>query len=205
MSAETLTRIEVPGVAHLAEPFVDILHTNKVFGNVDTRPEYGTSGQVTDSELAFNTRKELFSLLNYRNTVLQKVQMSPDFLDLGTVSDPARVYTTDGLITERPGELLNINTGDCPAVVMWDAKNGSVLSLFHAGRQGVDGNIHVNIFDYLTDSRNYQVPKEDLKVHIAPSVHADSYYYPTISPKQLFDPRWQSFIEAKGGNFHIDL
>jgi copper oxidase (laccase) domain-containing protein len=187
---------------HIVEPFAEILYSDRNWGNVDTRPNFGA--QANDAEEGYHNRQELLRLINPGRYVLQKVQMKADFVDLSEISDPAGVYTTDGLIIDRPGIALGLNPADCNALTMYDAVRGSVLGLIHVGRQGADGDIHLKALEHITDSRWHQVPKEDLRIHFAPSVRHRSYHYPD-TPEQIYDPRWKGHIYRRKRLWHVDL
>ncbi len=126
-------------------------------------------------------------------------------MDLSDIDDDslAHVYETDGLFINRPSIAVGLNTADCNAITMYDSRHGSVLGLIHAGRQGVDGDIHLAALENMTV--RHGVAKEDIRMHFAPSVHEASYYYPSLPAEQLADPKWFRFIKFRDGNHHIDL
>jgi copper oxidase (laccase) domain-containing protein len=198
------------GVVRIVEPHAEILYGGIAVGNVDTRPQFGE-----DAEMALQTRRDFVGLLRPEHYVLQVVGLSSNFLDLGDIATEnlAHAYRTDGLIIDRPNVALGLNPADCNAVTMYDAAHGTAMGLIHVGRQGVDGiegsrndtgNIHLKALAVLTGK--YAVAKENVRIHFAPSIRADSYAYPSIDPKQLLDRRWQGFIEQReSGNYHMDL
>ena len=186
-------------VIHIVEPYAEIAYSGKALGNVDW-------SRFGDPDVSAENRQRLLDVLNPTKYVLQIVQMKPEFTDLSAMSDEEleETYLTDGLFIDRPGIALGLNPADCNAITMYDAARGSILGLIHGGRQGIEGQIHLAALEKLTDTG---VDKEDVRVHFAPSVRKESYYYPEqeMSAEQLADPRWRKFLELREGNYHIDL
>ncbi|HZL08191.1 MAG TPA: laccase domain-containing protein [Candidatus Dormibacteraeota bacterium] len=188
-----------PEVTHIVEAQAEIVYSGKALGNVDTRTQFG------DPEVALVNRQRLIDVLDPAHYVLQVVQLGPDFLDLSDIADEdlEPSYPTDGLFINRPNIALGLNTADCSAITMYDAREGGAMGLIHGGRQGVDGDIHLAALEHITGVRG--VPKEHLRLHFAPAIRAASYYYPELSAEQMADPKWKDFITLAHGNYHIDL
>lgn len=186
-------------VIHIVEPYAEIAYSGKALGNVDW-------SRFGDPAVSAGNRQRLLSVLNPAKYVLQIVQMKPEFTDLSDMGDDEleETYLTDGLFIDRPGIALGLNPADCNAITMYDASHGRILGLIHAGRQGVEGQIHLAALEKLIGKG---VDREDVRMHFAPSVRKDSYYYreQEISTEQLADPRWMKFLELRDGNYHIDL
>lgn len=195
MSCERLS-----GVVHIVEPQAEIAHADAAFGNVDTRAQFG------DPELSFQARQEFLAhTLRPKHYVLQAVKMRPEFTDLSGIATEnlASRYETDGLFIDRPEVAVGLNPADCNAITMFDAAQGRALGMIHAGRQGVAGDIHLKALEHLTGV--HAVPLEDVRIHFAPSVRADSYFFKSVSAEQLADPKWSGLIAQREGNYHIDL
>ncbi len=186
-----------PDIIHIAEPHAQVVYGGIEVGNVDSR--FGSAETVAEN------RSKLLSPMNPANYVLQIVQLGSEFVDLSGIrsEDLDDTYPTDGLFINRPGIALGLNPADCNAITMYDGREGRALGLIHAGRQGVDGDIHLAALDNLV--KEHKVAKEDVRMHFAPSIRKGSYYYPTIAAEQLADPRWQPFIDLRRGNYHLDL
>ncbi|HVV66802.1 MAG TPA: polyphenol oxidase family protein [Candidatus Saccharimonadales bacterium] len=184
-------------ITHIVEPYAEIAYSGKLLGNVDWS-RFGDPAQAAEN------RQKLIDTLHPAKYVLQIVQMGTEFTDLGGLADEelAETYKTDGLFIDRPGVALGLNPADCNAVTMYDAEAGSILGLIHAGRQGIKGEIHLAALEKILA---HGVKKPDVRVHMGPSVRQDSYYFDSIDPEQLADPAWKSFIERRGGKYHVDL
>lgn len=184
-------------IDHIVEPYAEIAYSNMLLGNVDWC-------RFGDPAVAARNRQKLIDTLHPSKYVLQIVQMKPEFTDLSGLADDelAETYETDGLFIDRPGVALGLNPADCNAITMYDAAAGSILGLIHAGRQGINGEIHLAGLEKINGSG---VAPEDVRVHFAPSVRRDSYYFDSIDPEQLADPKWKDFIDLQGENYHVDL
>lgn len=189
--------VSSPDVIHISEPYAQVVYGGVDVGNVDSR--FGSPESVAAN------RSRLLSHMNPARYVLQIVQLGSEFVDLSgaTDDDLEETYPTDGLFINRPGVALGLNPADCNAITMYDGREGRALGLIHAGRQGVDGDIHLAALENLVTG--HKVAKEDVRMHFAPSIRQASYYYPTIAAEQLADPRWQPFIDLRKSNYHLDL
>ncbi len=185
------------GIIHIVEPYLEIAYSGMEIGNLDTR--FGSAESVEEN------RRKLVRVLNPARHILMKLQLGPNFEDLCDAEDEdlEGIYSTDGLFINRPDIALEADTGDCNTIILGDAKHGGIIGVIHAGRQGVDGDIHLAALDNLV--KRHGVATGDVSMHFAPSVRKASHYYPTMDPEQLADPKWKKFIKFYEGNHHIDL
>lgn len=188
------------GVTQFEHGPLTIAYSGIDFGNVDVRPRFG------DPESAIVNQARLLRGFRASRFVLQEVRLRPQFEDLSGTPDEelSDRYQTDGLIIDRPGIALGLNPADCNSMTIFD-RNGGVAGLIHAGRQGVDGDIHLASLAHLVDK--HSIAREDIGIHFGPSIREESYYYPTegFSAEQLADPKWKTFIDKRAGSYHIDL
>jgi len=183
-----------------------------VQGNVDLRHQFGD-----DRESFRNRKRFLDATLDPDRYVLQVVQMGDGIEDLSGVNPSRRTiydqYPTDGLITDEPGVALGLNPADCNAVVIFGVRRanamkgrdaGQAIGVIHAGIPGIELGIHFKALALLTDAHGIRT--EDLRLHFAPAVRKESYYYPKLTDDRLNDPNWQDFIEhrEKTGS-HVDI
>lgn len=149
-------------------------------------------------------RARLLSPLNPDRFVIQIPRLGGDFVDLSPMdeADMEEEYSTDGLFVDRPGIALELHPADCIAMVLY-SEDSPVIGLMHAGRQGVDAGIHANAIAHMTGEHG--VPVDEIQVYFGPSISQDSYFYPYIPAEQLADPKWNKFIDKRGGNHHVDL
>lgn len=199
-------------VEHFNEEYAEIVYTAGMEeGNVDLRRKLGL--QNNDSEEALANRNALLqrTLGTASAYVLQVVQMGSDILDLSHIGNGelAPHYTCDGLIIDRPGVILGLNTADCFGITMHDARRGRAIGLIHAGRQGTQAGIHIDAMYKLID--NHDIRGEDIRFNFSPGVHAKSYsFYPDIPDDMAEDEGWNEYIEkveAESGEtrLHIDV
>jgi copper oxidase (laccase) domain-containing protein len=190
-------RVSSPEITHIIEPHAEIVYTGIAFGNVDFR--FGAEEDVLANQ------KRLEQTLMPEHYIMQKVKLKPEFLDLSDIptEELDNVYETDGLFIDRPRVALGLNPADCNAITMYDAVAGRAMGLIHAGRPGMDGGIHIAALDHLTGK--YAIPLADVRLHFAPSVRKESYFFPSINAEQLIDPKYQRYIELRQGNYYIDL
>ena len=85
---------------------------------------------------------------------------------------PAQPLVGDGLITDRPGLLLAVQTADCLPVILADAKRRAV-GVFHAGWRGTVKRI---VEKGVGEMRRWfgSLPR-DLKAGIGPGIHGCCY------------------------------
>jgi len=167
---------------------VTLLYSGTEFGNVDTRPEFA-------DPLAAERQEELWRCLKVSRLALQKVRMGRDFEDLSGIDDEDldEQFHVDGLIINRPGVALGLNTADCNAMTIYD-RSGGAVGLIHVGRQGVDGDIHLSSLAYLMD--RHSISSENIGVHFGPSIRKASYKFPAKIAGEVFaDPKWKQFMD----------
>lgn len=191
------------GIEHLVLPHAEIVYSAGLQnGNVDLRRQFGDP-----AEALANREQLLNDTLKPSAYVLQVVQMEDDIVDLSEIADEnlAPQYTCDGLIIDRPGVALGLNTADCFGLTMHDQKSGNALALIHAGRQGTQAGIHLKALYKLIDEHG--IPGEDLRIDFSPGVHASSYAFsPQVPAEMQEDEGWLPYIQERTeGTFHIDV
>ncbi len=108
----------------------------------------------------------------------------------------------DGLITATPGKGLEMHTGDCAAVVMYDPVNG-LLALPHIGRQGAELDIGPETITYLQGQ--YLTDPKNLLVYFGSSIAPESYTLTYLS-ETLRQEVWRPYIRETSPNcFETDF
>lgn len=184
------------GITVVENKVVEVAFSGKAVGNVDPR------FPADDFEA---NRAKLHQAIGIGKYTVQVCQLKADFIDLSTVAteDIEPAYCTDGMFINRDDVILGLNTADCSAIALFDTREPNAVGLIHAGRQGVAGDIHLAALEHLTGE--HDVPKEHVGMVFAPSIHQDSYFFPSLPAEQLADPKWRRFIELRAGNYHVDL
>jgi copper oxidase (laccase) domain-containing protein len=192
---------EQNGVTVVSCKTVELAFSGIVLGNVDYRFSEGEEVELC--------RKRLLAAVDAVDIpayTVQTVQMKPSYIDLhilGVQIDEIKPsYSTDGMFTKSSKVMLGLNTADCVAMAIFNAKAPSVLGLIHAGRQGVSGGIHLFALSHLMN--RYRVPVEDVGIIIAPSVGPNSYIFDGL-PNQLLDRRWEPHIENRNNLHHVNV
>lgn len=185
-----------PGVTVVRHPGVSIAYSGIEVGNTD--------GRFGEPEAVQSSRKKLLQALSPVRYIVQMPLGGSEFKDLSDIpeSELADEHPVDGLIIDRPGIALGLNTADCIAMAIYGPEN-SALGVIHAGRKGVEGGIHTSAVEYM--AARYDMAIGNIRIFFGPSIHQDSYFYPEISAEQLADPKWQSFIDHRDDSYHIDL
>ncbi|HVX48033.1 MAG TPA: polyphenol oxidase family protein [Candidatus Saccharimonadales bacterium] len=185
-----------PGVTEERHLGVSIVYSGIEHGNVGLR--FGEPEEVAAN------RARLVQSLSPVRYVIQRPVPGGDFLDLSDIptEELEDEYYTDGLFINRPNVALGVNPADCVAMAIY-GRDSQGLGVIHIGRQGVDGGIHETSVRHLIEA--YEVALDDVRAYFGPAISQDSYFYPKISAEQLADPKWNKFIDRRGGNYHIDL
>lgn len=184
------------GVTEVRHLNVSIVYAGKELGNVGW--PYGPPEEVADN------RARLVRSLSPVRYVAQKPVPGGDFMDLSDIptDELEEEYKIDGLFIDRPGVALGVNPADCVAMALY-GKDSTALGVIHVGRQGIDGNLHETSVRHLVEV--HEVELDNVRAFFSPAISQGSYFYPSISAEQLADPKWNKFIDRRGGNYHIDI
>lgn len=193
MSREAVLPAGVTMVNHLD---VSIVVSGTELGNMDLR--FGNAAQVAAN------RAKLVQCLSPVRYVVEKARHDGEFIELSDIPNDElqEDYRTDGMFIDRPGIALGTNPADCIAMALY-SKNTTALGVIHVGRRSVDAGIHETSIRHFVEA--HEVGIDGVRAYFGPSVRQESYFYPDISAEQLADPKWNKFIDRRGGNHHIDL
>lgn len=100
----------------------------------------------------------------------------------------ARLPSTDGLVTDRPGLAISIGMADCAPVVLYDPAR-SVIGVAHAGRRGVVLDVIGATVRAMADG--FGCDPRALRAGIGPCIAAESY---EIGPAEVAE------VEASFGD-----
>jgi len=194
-----MNKLERPdGIIVCSDELVEIAYSGVVLGN--TAPRLETIAGDAERNLS-----RLRGAVGLGQLALIKAQQMPEFTDLGGLSldDIESMYLTDGLFTDSSDVVLGVRPADCAVMVYHSANGENALGLIHGGTLGVDGDIHLAALEHMTS--HYSVAASDVRITFTPSIHAASYYFPSIRPEQLADERWMKHIDYREDVYHIDI
>lgn len=114
---------------------------------------------------------------------------------------PDAGITAEALMTNVSGLGLFLLTADCLPVVYHDPVHHAI-AIAHVGRKPTTLGLAAKVVREM--ERVYRSAPSDIRVHIGPGIHAESYVFETV--EQASDPAWQPFIEQDAfGKWHVDL
>ena len=136
--------------------------------------------------------------------------------DIGPVSKRIPLESIDGLITNRPGVMLQAFGADCPSVYLYDPIHRAI-GLCHSGRKGTQ--MHIADVMLRKMSQEFGTEASDVLAAVSPGICADCYdvddeVAEDFARNYLPDPvsgllRSQSILDPilikKTGRYHIDL
>lgn len=186
------------GIVVCSNDVIQVAYSGIEVGNVDTR--WGSESEVQAN------REKVLQVMGTGGYVLQIVELGNRIAHLDNRPEGARENKLrfDGLFTTDPNTITGINPADCPAMIIYDGRYGSVMGTIHVGRQGIDKGIHLKAWQAITDKNRYAVTPEDVKVFFTPSIRPDSYYFENLHD-ELKVAAWDPFIERRGKHHHIDV
>lgn len=113
----------------------------------------------------------------------------------------AMTFATEALITNTPGVVLLLLTGDCFPVSYHDPVAG-VVALAHLGWKPVDRQLAAKVVREMVEV--YGSNPSDIKVYIGSGIGPDSYVFETAVQKEKSE--WRPFItDLPSGEISIDL
>ncbi len=137
---------------------------NLGFTQQDSRPAVERNRAAFLKSLGAWSGKKAWPLLTLR-------QIHSDLIH-GVSAMPEQVLAGDGLITNRPGLVLGIQTADCLPVILVDTKRPAI-GVFHAGWRGTLKRIVEKGVGEMR--RHFGTIPRDLKAAIGPGIHQCCY------------------------------
>ncbi len=168
--------------------------SNKQDGNLSLRLE----GQeiVLPRREAFLSRHGISS----QDCVFIETEHEDKITHVGTL-DKGKSIPTEALITKDLGVILYLLTGDCFPVSFFDPKK-QVVALAHMGWKPTDKQLTIKVIEEMKTV--YGSQPEDIKMHIGPGIHKESYKFTDPILKQM--PDWATFLtDLPSGETEIDL
>ena len=129
--------------------------------------------------------------------------------DLGPEENRIPLESVDGLITDRPGVMLQTFGADCPSVYLVDPVHRAI-GLCHSGRKGTQKQIASVLLQSMAES--FGTKPEDVQAAISPGICRDCYevgdevareFVQSYYGKTPEDPC--SVLSFQDGRYHIDL
>jgi hypothetical protein len=138
--------------------------------------------------------------LALKDCVLIACQHTDDVTHV-TAKDTSRTIPTEALITNQPGVVLFLLTGDCFPVSFYDSVK-QVVALAHLGWKPTDRNLATKVMQQMVDVYGSQ-PK-DIEVYIGSGIQKGSYVFSEAI--QAGKPGWDGFITNQpSGEVSVDL
>lgn len=136
--------------------------------------------------------------------------------DLGPVPERIPLESIDGLITDKPGVMLQTFGADCPSVYLYDPVH-QAIGLCHSGRKGTQ--LHIAAVMLQKMRNEYGTDPADVWACVSPGICVDCYEVGDEVAEDFAgdyrkDPvveslRVQSILDGiliqKTGRYHIDL
>jgi len=118
-----------------------------------------------------------------------------------TAKEKSRTIPTEALITDEPGVLLLLLTGDCFPVSFYDLVQ-QVVALAHLGWKPTDRNLAAKVVQQMVEVYGSQA--KDIEVYIGSGIQKESYVFPEAVQKG--QPGWESFVtDMQSGEVSVDL
>ena len=100
------------------------------------------------------------------------VALVPDAKEITAADGLPVVAGVDGLITNRPGQLLSIYVADCGAIWLADKKTGAI-GLLHSGKKGTEFNILQEAVELMVE--HFGTNPSDLVCALSPCIRPPDY------------------------------
>jgi copper oxidase (laccase) domain-containing protein len=138
--------------------------------------------------------------LSLADCVLIECQHTEDITHV-TRADKAKTIPTEALLTNEPGVVLFLLTGDCFPVSYHDPVFG-VVGLAHLGWKPTDKKLAAKVVREMV--RMYGSDPKNIKVHIGSGISADSYVF--VEAEQQGQSEWANFVhDLPSGEVSVDL
>lgn len=124
------------------------------------------------------------------------------FVDIGAL--PLVVEGVDGIITDKKGLVICVQTADC-VPVLFHTQSGDLIAAVHAGWKGAKNGIIYNVIKQMKERTN-----EEINAIIGPSIQQMSYevdqnYFEEFMDEDSENIKFFKSVENKANHFLFDL
>lgn len=156
-----------------------------------------------DPEVVARNREQFSRWLGIPIVQTLKMDHGIEVAHLEGPDDLKRTYAADACITAHPQVSLSLTTADCVPIFFHDPGTGAV-GLAHAGWRGTVAGIAQAVVDAMVAKLGCR--PERIRAALGPAISPCCFEVgPEVAEEFLREYGQQSWIEARGAKWHIDL
>jgi len=152
-----------------------------------------------------NRRRFLGLNTNMTDKTIARMQAEQGNVVMGVEQLTDTVYACDGLVTDRTNQIMELNSGDYPSIIIFSTKY-HLLAHIHAGRRTLDAGIIAQaILKLQLRCPRLTFYPQEFQAIITPGICPQCYHFPGDYYEEHLKAKWPNVEPNAAGRFPIDL